>query len=437
MGANSRIFGGNYSKIKVLRRCFTDILPKGSARGSPAASGRGLSASDASTTGRSPTSGPKRKVGRRRWAPAHNSYLPFDFESVDDCCESLFPSQANADPIVPERDPRGWRIGEPDLVVTVATPVKVPATGVVDYLIREAGTKLTESVWVDAMQIRCEHPEICHHVLAHAIYRDEKSSEFVDSYEAGWKQTWADWGLTTNAAVFLYKYTDAQAPLGVVTTNPTTLQQTTSTQFVNLPEVETTGFELEGNWNPIDPLNIGFTYAYLNAEITQSDVYLDPSRDARCHSSAAPATSATCVATVGPTFANIVNDATARRSVEGNTLSQTPKNKVAINASYRIDMEDGSYFLPTISYSWRDKFFDSFFNNANEESPAYDNVDARLNWKSADEILGLTLWVRNLTDATQNTSVSANGFRNTDSGRYQTFSYTPPRMFGVDLLVHY
>ncbi len=262
-------------------------------------------------------------------------------------------------------------------------------------------------------------------------------SEFVDSYEAGWKQTWADWGLTTNAAVFLYKYTDAQAPLGVVTTNPTTLQQTTSTQFVNLPEVETTGFELEGNWNPIDPLNIGFTYAYLNAEITQSDVYLDPSRDARCHSSAAPATSATCVATVGPTFANIVNDPTARRSVEGNTLSQTPKNKVAINASYRIDMEDGSYFLPTISYSWRDKFFDSFFNNANEESPAYDNVDARLNWKSADEILGLTLWVRNLTDATQNTSVSANGFRNTDSGRYQTFSYTPPRMFGVDLLVHY
>jgi len=256
-------------------------------------------------------------------------------------------------------------------------------------------------------------------------------AEFVDSYEAGWKQTWDGLNLTTNAAVFLYKYTDAQAPLGVVTTNPTTLQQSTSTQFVNLPEVETTGFELEGNWNPIDPLNIGFTYAYLNAEITQSGVYADPSRDARCVG-ATPTAAVTCSATF-----TTPRDATARRSVEGNTLSQTPKNKVAINASYRFDMEDGSYFLPTISYSWRDKFYDSFFNNANELSPSYDNLDARLNWKTADDLLGITVWVRNLTDEQQNTSISANGFRNEDSGRYQTFSYTPPRMWGVDLLVHY
>lgn len=256
-------------------------------------------------------------------------------------------------------------------------------------------------------------------------------AEFVDSYEAGWKQTWADIGLTTNAAVFLYKYTDAQAPLGVITTNPTTLQQTTSTQFVNLPEVETTGFELEGNWNPIDPLNIGFTYAYLNAEITESAVYLDPSRDSRCIG-ATPSARVTCSATF-----TTPADPTARRSVEGNTLSQTPKNKFAVNASYRFEMEDGSYFLPTISYSWRDNFFDSFFNNANEESEAYENVDARLNWKTADDLLGLTFWVRNLMDEVQATSVGANGFRNTDSARYQTFSYTPPRMWGVDLLVHY
>ncbi len=260
-------------------------------------------------------------------------------------------------------------------------------------------------------------------------------SEFVDSYEAGWKQTWADFGLTTNAAVFLYTYTDAQAPLSVITNVGGT--QTASTQFVNLPEVETTGFELEGNWNPIDDLNIGFTYAYLNAEITESGTYVDPSRDARCHSSNTPAVSATCVQTAGPTFANIPNDPTARRSVEGNTLSQTPKHKVALNASYRFNMEDGSYFLPTVSYSWRDEFYDSFFNNDNELSPAYDNIDARLNWRSSDEILGMTFWVRNLTDEVQNTSISANGFRNEDNGRYQTFSYTPPRMWGVDLLINY
>ncbi|RYG32533.1 MAG: TonB-dependent receptor, partial [Burkholderiales bacterium] len=55
--------------------------------------------------------------------------------------------------------------------------------------------------------------------------------EFVDSYEAGWKQTRVDFGLTTNAALFLYKYTDAQAPLSEITTVGGT--QTATTRFVN------------------------------------------------------------------------------------------------------------------------------------------------------------------------------------------------------------
>jgi outer membrane receptor protein involved in Fe transport len=130
-------------------------------------------------------------------------------------------------------------------------------------------------------------------------------------------------------------------------------------------------------------------------------------------------------------------DLTARRSVKGNSLSQSPEHKISANVSYRFDMEDGSYFLPTATYSWRDEFYDSFFNNANQVAPAFENVDARLNWKSADDLLGLTFWVSNLTDEEQNTTVGGNNFRKDDLGRYQTFSYTAPRMFGVDLLVSY
>ena len=255
--------------------------------------------------------------------------------------------------------------------------------------------------------------------------------EFVDSYEAGWKQTWVDFGLTTNAALFFYKYTDAQAPLGVVTTNSVTGLQSSSTAFVNLPEVETKGFELEANWNPIDPLNIGFTYAYLDAQISQSDTYLDPSRDSRCVGATANSR-VTCTTT----FTTPVDPA-ARRSVEGNTLAQSPENKVSMNVSYRFDMEDGSYLLPTISYSWRDKFYESFFNNSSELSKAYDNVDARLNWYSPNETFSITAWVRNAFDKEQSTSVGANSFRVADNGQYQTFAYTPPRMVGVDLKFHF
>ena len=236
-------------------------------------------------------------------------------------------------------------------------------------------------------------------------------SEFVDALEGGWKQTWDDWGLTTNAAVFIYRYVDAQAPLTVVTVDPNTQAQTEFSRFVNLPEVETTGFELESNWSPIDPLNIGFTYAFLNAEVTKSDDYADASR--------------------GP------GDPLRVRSVEGNTLSQSPKHKLALNASYRFDMQDGSYFLPTISYSWRDSFYDTFFNNQKEKSPAYDNLDARLNWYSPDEKVSVTAWVRNLTDEEQTTSISADTFRPSDLTGYQTFSYAPPRTYGIDVKFHF
>ncbi len=254
-------------------------------------------------------------------------------------------------------------------------------------------------------------------------------SEFVDSYEAGWKQTWADYGLTTNAAVFLYNYTDAQAPLTIV--NEVAGIRTSTTAFVNLPKVETTGFELEANWSPIDALNIGFTYAYLDAEITESGVYTDPTRDDRCVG-LTPTSRVTCNAT----FTTLVDPASSR-SVEGNQLSQSPKNKIAINASYRFDLEDGSYLLPTVSYSWRDEFYGSFFNNDNQISPAYDNIDARLNWRSADEVLGLTFWVRNLMDEDQTANVGANSFRKDDNGRYQNFDFTPPRTVGVDLMINY
>ncbi|RYE54701.1 MAG: TonB-dependent receptor [Rhizobiaceae bacterium] len=140
--------------------------------------------------------------------------------------------------------------------------------------------------------------------------------------------------------------------------------------------------------------------------------------------------------TCNATFTTPV-DPTARRSVKGNTLSQSPEHKVSANVSYRFDMEDGSYLLPTLSYSWRDEFYDSFFNNATELSPSYDNLDARLNWYSPNETFSITAWVRNVFDEQQNTSIGANNYRPEDNGRYQTFAFTPPRMVGVDLKFHF
>src|SRR5690606_28104545 len=75
--------------------------------------------------------------------------------------------------------------------------------------------------------------------------------ETVDSYEVGWKQEWYDLNLTTNMAAFFYNYKDIQTPLTEVF-NLGLPGETTVTALRNVPEVQTTGFELESTWNPID-----------------------------------------------------------------------------------------------------------------------------------------------------------------------------------------
>ncbi len=80
--------------------------------------------------------------------------------------------------------PSGWTIGTPDLIVE-SRQVPIPATGVVDYLTVNVPSGLTEDRWVEAIQILCENPTICHHVLAHAVYPEQNFMEFIDSYLPG------------------------------------------------------------------------------------------------------------------------------------------------------------------------------------------------------------------------------------------------------------
>jgi hypothetical protein len=60
----------------------------------------------------------------------------------------------------------GWNIGEPDLVLQMARPVDIPATGKIPYINVTIPTGLTEDRWVRAMEIRPTAQEVTHHILA-------------------------------------------------------------------------------------------------------------------------------------------------------------------------------------------------------------------------------------------------------------------------------
>ncbi len=249
-------------------------------------------------------------------------------------------------------------------------------------------------------------------------------SEFVDAFELGWKQEWYDIGLTTNMAAFLYNYQDAQVPLSAESGRNPDGTPIFSTLFVNLPEVETIGFELESNWNPVGELNIGFTYAYLRPEITDDGgaLYVDTDRDNR---------------RVG----GVLLDPKRETRLQGNSLPQSPEHRVSANVRYEFLYEDGSRLVPTLSYSWRDDFFDNIFNNEFGVIPAYDNLDGRLNWYSSEGRFQVTGWVRNILDEDQLTALGSNYNQSRANAgqpaRFNTFSYSLPRTYGVDLIFRY
>lgn len=61
---------------------------------------------------------------------------------------------------------QGWRIGKPDLTLSVAKPFAVPAAGAGEYQYFEIPTNLKEDRWVQAVEIRPSDPRVVHHALA-------------------------------------------------------------------------------------------------------------------------------------------------------------------------------------------------------------------------------------------------------------------------------
>jgi mono/diheme cytochrome c family protein len=77
--------------------------------------------------------------------------------------EADCPEGDPAHALPPKEWPKGWGIGEPDLVVELPRPIAVPATGVVDYVYVDIPFQ-SQDAWVQAYEVQCDPPSICHHV---------------------------------------------------------------------------------------------------------------------------------------------------------------------------------------------------------------------------------------------------------------------------------
>jgi len=62
----------------------------------------------------------------------------------------------------------GWQIGEPDLVLTMTEPVKIPASGTIPYITVPTDYEFPEDTWIQAIEVRPGNRRVVHHAVASA-----------------------------------------------------------------------------------------------------------------------------------------------------------------------------------------------------------------------------------------------------------------------------
>ena len=198
-----------------------------------------------------------------------------------------------------------------------------------------------------------------------------------------------------NLAVFHTDYEDLQVtrffqPLG-----------TTFGQFIteNAGEAKLEGVELEVSAHPFDALEIGATYAYLDARYTRFTGL--PS-------------------TIGS------------GNFDDNHLRQAPENTGSAYAIYTYTMGSGAELSAGVDWSYRDLSYYDPDNNPITVIPSYELINGRLGFLSPDQHWNVSLWIKNADDEVYRTHV----FSQRD-GRVAFALMGEPRSYGLSVTYNY
>jgi iron complex outermembrane receptor protein len=243
----------------------------------------------------------------------------------------------------------------------------------------------------------------------------ETDPEYIDAIEVGYKRTFGS-RLQVNTALYHYSYDGLQIPLTVTTSAGIAL-----TQFFNLEKSTSYGAELEAIWRPIDPLRLSLSYGYARSKINHACCFIDGVDPNANEPGAEP---------VGPPVGG-----QQPQSLQGQQLPQTPRQKIALSASYDIDFSEGTLTLSG-SYIWRDETYQGVFNREYTLAPAYDQVDLRAVWTGARDRYRVIAYVRNLFDEEGYDTAYGRALASPPAAADSygvVYGLTPPRTVGLQL----
>jgi iron complex outermembrane receptor protein len=194
-------------------------------------------------------------------------------------------------------------------------------------------------------------------------YFDE---ETVLSYEIGYKGSF-DQTLQINAAAYYYDYSDMQVLVGRLLDEDLGISLP---EMVNADSAEVKGVEIEAIWLATDNLSLMANYSYTDGEYDDFCCYVDEKLP-------------------GPPVA---------QDLSGNQLTQAPKNKAFMNASYSLQTSAWGEFVPSVSYSWVDERQFDVFDTDTTLADDYFRLDAQVTWFSPSQDIRVIGTVRNLTE---------------------------------------
>jgi iron complex outermembrane receptor protein len=261
--------------------------------------------------------------------------------------------------------------------------------------------------------------------------------ETVTAFELGSKNRFADNTIQLNLAAFYNDYKglqeQRQVPVGA----------TTLSIIENSGKARSYGLEAELIWQPVNALQIGATFSYLNAKYTE---YRDVPAPFGTTILVPDATQLT------PTIVNGVTIAPAgqRRlfapgydcglvagtggvgqpaaaygcDISGNSIPYSPEYSGAVFASYDIDLGSAGKLTPYAALNFSGSFFGQPFNSILEKQEAFAKLDLRLTW-AYDDNISIQGFVTNVTNKTTATRFVWGG-----GGALQA-SYAPPRLWGA------
>ncbi len=217
-------------------------------------------------------------------------------------------------------------------------------------------------------------------------------AEELQAWEAGFKSMWLGGSLRLNGAVFFNDYSDIQLNFTVC---PASIVPAPCLQPRNAGDAEVLGWELETEWYASDALRFDASVGILDFDYTRIDA----------------------LTAAQPDF----------------VPPYTPELTASAGVQYEFDLGEMGSLTPRVDGTYQSAVYSEALNAPTNRISPYALMNARLTWRSEDEVWKAALEVKNVTDKFYFLTLfdlsNTAGYTAGQPGRPRTWAVTLTRSF--------